>query len=45
MGRIETKREVRGAGVAEPEVFTPSEFPPVAIESAAGVRRESFRQE
>src|ERR1700704_1557102 len=45
VGRVETKREVRGAGVAEPEVFTPAEFPPVAVETAVGVRRQSFRQE
>lgn len=36
---VETECEVRGAGVAEPEMFTPTDLPPVAIESAAGVGR------
>src|SRR5713101_6419782 len=42
---VETEREVSGAGVAEPEVLTPAELPPVAVETAVQVRRESFRQE
>jgi hypothetical protein len=42
---VKTEREVRGAGVAEPEMFTSAELPPVAVESAAGLRRQSFRQE
>jgi hypothetical protein len=36
---------VRGAGVAEPEMFTTAEFPPVAVERRVEVRRTSFRQE
>src|ERR1700686_577545 len=44
VGRVETKREMNGAGVAEPEMFTPPELPPVAFESAAGVSRKSFGQ-
>jgi hypothetical protein len=44
LGGVKTEREVRG-GVAEPEMFTSAELPPVAVESAAGVRRQSFRQE
>ena len=37
LGGVKTEREVRGAGVAEPEMFTSAELPPVAVESAAGV--------
>ena len=43
LGGVKTEREVRG-GAAEPEMFTSAELPPVAVESAAGVRRQSFRQ-
>src|ERR1017187_3686512 len=42
-GGVETEREVRGAGVAEPEMFTPAKFSPVAIESRVEVRRKGFR--
>ena len=45
VGRVEPKREVNRAGVAEPEMFTPAQLPPVAVESAAGVRGECFREE
>jgi len=41
-GGVKTEREVRRASVAEPEVFTPAELPPVAVENGwSGVRRQS----
>src|SRR6267143_5438943 len=42
VGRVETKREVRGAGVAEPEMLAPAKPPPTAIESGTQIRRECF---
>src|ERR1700716_1209637 len=43
--RVEPKREVNRAGVAEPEMFTPAQLPPVVVESPDGVRRKCFREE
>ena len=43
-GGVETEREMSGADVAEPEVFTSPEFPPVAVESSAEVGGKSLRQ-
>jgi len=45
LGGVETEREMSAAGVAEPEVFTPAELPPITVETAAEVRRERFREE
>jgi len=45
LGAVETEREVRGAGIAEPEMFTSAELPPVAVDTPAEVRRKGFRQE
>src|SRR4029077_1840716 len=42
---VVTEREVPGAGVTEPEMFTPAELPPFAVETAAEVGRQRFRQE
>ena len=42
---VETEREVTGAGVTEPEMFTSAELASVAVESGAEVGRNSFRQE
>src|SRR5208282_184518 len=44
-GGVEAEREVRGAVVTEPEMFTPAKFSPVAIESRVEVGRNGFRQE
>ena len=41
---VETEREVSGAGVAEPEMFTPAELAPIAVERNAEVSRKGFRQ-
>lgn len=42
---VETKREVSGTGVAQPEMFTSVELPLVAVVNRADVRGKGFRQE
>jgi len=42
---VKAEREVCGADVAEPEMFTPAKLPAIAVKSVAEVGRESFRQE
>jgi hypothetical protein len=32
---VESQREVSAAGIAEPEMFSPAQLPPVALESEA----------
>src|SRR5580700_7875431 len=44
-GGVEPERKLRGAVVAQPEMFTPVKLPPVAVEFRAEFRGESFRQE
>jgi hypothetical protein len=44
LSRVKTKREMRRAGVAEPEVFPATELPPGTVETGVEIRRKSFRQ-
>src|ERR1700690_1848837 len=44
-GRIEEQREMRRTGATEPKVLALARFAAVAIESAIGVIRQSFRHE
>jgi len=40
---VETQRELSGARVAKPEMFTSVELPPVAVVNRAEVRGKGFR--